>query len=134
VSGPAEAAVEAAVLAVIASDAAARAALGDPARVNGGTGRPAYPFLEVTRHERIDAGGSSAPSWEHRMDLVVLGRDGERTPVSAALAAARSALEAQPPQPAGGRCVLCTPVFSDILRTAEGWRGLLRLKLVVEAA
>ena len=55
----AEEALEAAILAALAEDAGVRELLGDPLRVAGSGGpAPAFPYLDLVRHESVDAGAA----------------------------------------------------------------------------
>jgi hypothetical protein len=130
----AEEALEAAILAVLAEDADVAELLGDPLRVIGAGAAPAYPYLEVVRHQSVDAGGAGVEATEHRIDLAVVCRDSGGARVKAALAAVRAALGETELAMTGWRCVLLVPLFSDAARSGiQVWRGLLRLKAVVEA-
>lgn len=129
----AEEALEAAILAVLAEDAAVAEMLGDPLRLVGAGPAPAFPFLELARHERIDAGSAGVDAGEHRIDLAVMCRDTGSARVNAAIAAVRAALGGAELVMTGWRCVLLVPVFTDAVRSdVHVWRGLLRLKAVVE--
>jgi hypothetical protein len=102
-----------------------------------GTGgpAPAFPYLEVARHESVDAGGAGVAASEHRIDLAVVCRDSGGAQVKAVVAAMRAALSGSELAMAGWRCVLLVPLFSDAARSGiQMWRGLLRLKAVVEPA
>lgn len=129
-------ALEGAVLARLAADAGVRALLGDPPRVfDAALARPAYPYLELVRHETRPVGGAEAEADEHRLDVSILSRDGGRDELKAALEAVRAALRGAPPVMEGWRCVLLLPLFADVTPARFGrWRGLLRIKAVVEAA
>ena len=132
----AEEALEAAILAALAEDASVAAVLGDPVRLLGAGGpAPAFPYLEVVRHESVDAGAAGIEASEHRIDLAVVCRDAGGARVKAAIAAVRAALSGAELAMAGWRCVLLVPLFSDAARSGvQMWRGLLRLKAVVESA
>ena len=72
---------------------------------------------------------------EHRIDLVVVSRDAGGRRVKAAVAAVRAALAEAGLAMEGWRCVLLVPVFADAARSGiQMWRGLLRVKAVVEPA
>jgi hypothetical protein len=136
VSGGAEQALEGAILAALAADTAVKAALGDPPRVfEAAEARPAYPYLEIVRHEMTAAGSQGAEANEHRMDLAIASRDGGRAEARAALAAVRGALAPSSFAMDGWRCVLLIPVFADMVRGKFGaYRALIRIKAVVEQA
>ncbi|MDZ4759632.1 MAG: DUF3168 domain-containing protein [Alphaproteobacteria bacterium] len=135
-SAGAEAALEDAVMARLAGDAGVKVVLGDPVRVLAqASARPAYPYLEVVRHESVAGGGAAADSSEHRLDLAVVARDGGRDEAREALAAVRAALAGTALGMTGHRCVLLLPVFADLTPARSGgYRALLRMKAVVEAA
>jgi hypothetical protein len=132
----AEEALEAAILAALAEDAGVRELLGDPLRVAGSGGpAPAFPYLDLVRHESVDAGAAGVQASEHRIDLAVVSRDAGGAQAKAAIAAVRTALADADLTMAGWRCVLFAPLFSDAARSGvRAWRGLVRLKAVVEAA
>jgi hypothetical protein len=131
----AEEALEAAILAMLGEDADVTAVLGDPLRVIGAGPAPAFPYLEVVRHESVDAGGAGVEATEHRIDLAVVCRDSGGARVRAAVAAVRTALGEAELAMTGWRCVLLVPLFSDAVRSGvQVWRGLLRLKAVVESS
>ena len=132
----AEEALEAAILAMLAEDAEVTAMLGDPLRVLGAGGpAPAFPYLEVARHESVDAGAAGVEASEHRIDLAVVCRGAGGAQARAAIAAVRTALGGAELIMTGWRCVLLVPLFSDAARSGvQIWRGLLRLKAVVEPA
>jgi hypothetical protein len=131
----AEEALEAAIMAVLAGDAEVAELLGDPLRVmETGGPAPAFPYLEVARHESVDAGAAGLEASEHRIDLAVVSRDSGGKRVKAAMAAVRTALKDAELAMTGWRCVLVVPVFCDAARSGiEMWRAMMRLKAVVEA-
>ncbi|HEX5006312.1 MAG TPA: DUF3168 domain-containing protein [Hyphomonadaceae bacterium] len=130
----AEEALETAILAVLAEDAEVAGLLGDPLRLLGAGPKPAFPYLEVVRHQSVDASAADVDASEHRIDLAVTSRDGGGARVKAAIAAVRAALANAELAMTGWRCVLLVPVFSDAARSdIEIWRGLLRLRALVEA-
>jgi hypothetical protein len=131
----AEEALEAAILSVLEEDAAVAELLGDPLRVMGAGPAPAFPYLEVVRHEWIDVSSAGVETGEHRIDLAVMCRDTGGARVRAAIGAVRAALGEAELAMTGWRCVLLVPLFTDAARSGvQMWRGLLRLKAVVEAA
>ncbi len=132
----AEAALEAAVLEVLAADVDVAALLGNPLRVAGSGGpAPAFPYLEMVRHESVDAGGAGVEGSEHRVDLAVVSRDAGGVRVKQAMAAVRAALSNADLEMEDWRCALLVPVFMDAARSGvQMWRAVLRLKAVVEPA
>lgn len=130
-------AVEAGLLAKLAADAGVRALLGDPPRVfDAATARPSYPYLEIIRHEMEPNGGAEAEADSHRIDLAIVSRDTGRMAMKEALAAVKAALSnGDAPAMSGLRCVLMLATFADMVRGRFGiWRGMVRVKAVVEPA
>jgi hypothetical protein len=130
----AEQALEGAILDVLASAAAVKAVLGDPPRVfEAAEARPAFPYLEIVRHEVTAAGSQGVEANEHRVDLAIASRDGGRAQARAAIAAVRDALAAGDFAMEGWRCILLAPVFADMVRGKfAAYRALIRIKAVVE--
>jgi hypothetical protein len=130
----AEAALESAILAMIAADARVQEKLGEPLRFEeAGSPRPAYPYLEFVRHESRPAGGTDAEASEHRIDFAVVSRVLGGREAMEAMNAVRAALTDAELAMEDWRCVLLLPVFLDATRTRPGlWRALLRVKAVVE--
>jgi hypothetical protein len=136
----AEAALEAAMLGVLAASEDVRAQLGDPLRVTrSGSPKPAYPYLEIVRHESEPWSGTLFDGSKHRIDVRVVSSDADGARAREAMAAVRIALvyaflEAAPPAMDGWRCVYLGPVFSDLVRMSDAsWRALLRVEAAVEA-
>ncbi len=131
----AEQALESAILAVLAADEDVAAMLGTPLRVvDVESPKPAYPFLEIVRHQSVPAGASGVAASEHRVDLSVRSRLDGGAASLAAVGAIRAALAAAELVMDGWRCVLLVPVFFDTLREdVTLWRTILRVKAVVEA-
>lgn len=132
----AEQALESAVLAVLAADEGVAAVLGRPMRaLNVENPRPAFPYLEIVRHQSVPAGSAGVEASEHRLDLAATSRlDGGASGL-AFIGAGRSALEAGDLVLTGWRCTLLAPVFVDTLREGVGrWRTVMRVKAIVEAA
>jgi hypothetical protein len=136
----AEAALEAAMLAALETAPDVGLLLGDPLRLaDRGAPRPAYPYLEIVRHEREPAAGADFEAGLHRIDLRTVSRDSGGMAAREAMAAVSEALavvfNAGPVELGGWRCVVMAPVFADWVQMRGGfWRGLLRLKAIVEAA
>jgi hypothetical protein len=135
----AEAALQAAMLEVLAEDEDVKQLLGDPLRViDAGAPRPAYPYLEVVQHVSEPASGAGFEGNRHRIDLRMVSRDRGGVLARDAMIAVRSALAAAffddpPPLGGGWRCVVMAPVFADWVQMRGGfWRGLLRMKALVE--
>ncbi len=126
--------LEAAVLTLLAEDAGVAAAFGAPLRVRSEAGdRPACPYLEIVRHECSDMSAAGVEAGEHRVDLQLHFRDGLRVHAAGAMAEVRRALSGSAPVMAGWRCVAHAPVFWDLLAARfGGWRGIIRVRAVVE--
>ena len=131
----AEQALESAILAVLAADESVAAVLGDPMRVlEVESPRPAFPYLEIVRHQSVPAGSAGVEASEHRLDLAVVSRLDGGAGSLAAVGAIRSALEAGELALGAWQCTLLAPVFVDTLREGAGrWRTVMRLKAIVEA-
>lgn len=130
-----EQAVEAAILAAIASDADVSASLGDPLRIADlASPQPAYPYLEVVRRQSEPSNSAGCEGWVVTIDLAVMAREEGGGLARSVMAEVRSALRDADLPMAGWHCVVLTPVFTDTLRQAIGrWRSILRLRAIVEA-
>lgn len=129
----AETMVETALRQRLTSDAGVQGVAGLPVRLAGaGEGRPAYPFLELSRHEARRADSQDAPASEHLVDLAVVSRNDAGAGARAGAAAVRAALDGGL-TPASGRCVLVAPLFVTVSPGASGtWRALVRIRIVFE--
>ncbi len=127
-------ALESAIVAAVAADAGVRALLGDPLRFEEmGAPRPAFPYLELVRHETRPAGSAGVEASEHVVDFAVVSRDLGGRQAKAAMAAMRAALDGAELEMEDWRCVLLVPTFMDAARTRPGlWRAILRVRAVVE--
>jgi uncharacterized protein DUF3168 len=130
-----EEALEAAIIAAVSGHAQVREVLGDPLRVEeAGSPRPAFPYLEVVRHEVRPAGALGVEASEHLVDFAVVSRDLGGKQGRAAMAAMRDVLEGAELMLEGGACVLLLTQFTDTMRTRPGlWRSLIRVRALVEA-
>jgi hypothetical protein len=128
--------LEAALLAKIAADADVQELLGNPVRVEEtGSPRPAFPYLEVVRHEVRPAGSCGVEASEHLVDFAVVSRDLGGKQGREAAAAMREALDDVELTMEDGACILLLAQFTDTMRTRPGlWRSLLRIRAVVEPA
>lgn len=127
-------AVERAVLDALRADVGVKAVLGSAPRVfDGEAEKPAYPYLELTRHSVEDASGASAPMWRHMIDLAVTTSVGGRDEAKAAADAVRSVIDAGGLAPDGFRCVLANVSFVDVMRASTHiWRAIVRIRLIIE--
>jgi hypothetical protein len=130
----AEDALEAAILAALQADEDVAELLGSPLRVmEAGSSAPRYPFLELGRHVSEPRDGLDVEMSEHRIDLAIVSRDQGGGEARTGVAAVRASLTGAALAMEGWRCVLLTPLFADATRQKVGlWRGLLRLKALVE--
>lgn len=133
VSG-AEEVLQSAMLAAVAADAGVQANLGDPLRIEEASGpRPAFPYLELVRHDSAPAGATGVEASTHLVDLAVVSRLASGREAVAAMSEVRRALGEAELVMEGWRCVLLVPVFFGAARTRPGlWRATLRVKAVVE--
>lgn len=124
-----------ALLLRLGADVDVAAALGDPLRViAAGASAPAYPCLEIARHEVRPADAAEAEAEEHRIDLALLGPENAEDVLLEGLRAVRAALTGWKPDGEGWRCVLLSPVFADALRAPGRMRrATLRVRVIVEA-
>ncbi len=132
----AEQALESAIFAVLDADEGVTAILGSPLRVlEVESPQPAFPYLEIVRHQSVPSGSAGVEASEHRIDLAAVSRMDRGAGCMAVIGAIRLALETGELVLDGWRCTLLAPVFVDTLRVGVGrWRTILRLKAVVEAA
>ena len=128
------------MLATLQADAGVGLLLGNPLRVvEAGAPKPAYPYLEIVRHERAFRGGAGFEAGLHQIDLRTVSRDSGGMAAREAMAAVSEALAVVfgpgPVDLGEWRCVLMTPVFGDFVQMRDGlWRALLRMKAIVEPA
>ena len=110
------------------------AELGDPPRVfEAAETKPAYPYLEILRHETMPAGSAGVEASEHRVDLGIVSRGGGREEARAALAAMPATLPEASLSMEGWRCILIAPVSADLVRDASGaFRIVLRVRAILE--
>ncbi len=130
------AAVERAVLDALRADVGVRAVLGVAPRVFAGDAeKPAYPYLEVSRHALEDVSGADALMWRHELDLAVMTSVGGREEAREAADAVRAVVDAGALSIEGYRCVLASAPFIDVMRASVHlWRALVRVRLQVEPA
>ncbi len=129
-----EEALETAILATIAGDAAVVAALGDPLRIADlASPQPAYPFLELVRRTSEPFNSAGCEAYIVTIDLAVVSREEGGRIARAAMSDVRNALREAEITMDGWHCFVLTPVFADTVRQAIGrWRALLRVRAIVE--
>lgn len=133
----AEADVAAALLALLKADASVREAFGTPPRIfDNESPLPAFPFLQLDRHEVEPADASCVAGHVHRLTLVVSSRHGGRVEARALVGRIRRAVEETPVVLEGQTVVLQQVVYSDVLRTGDlsAFRGLVRIRIITEEA
>lgn len=130
----AEQALEGAILAALGAHAGVTAALGDPLRVlDVASPQPAYPYLEIFRHQIQPAGAAGCEGSAHTIDMAVVSRDEGGLQAREAMAQVREALRDAALVMEGWRCTMLLPVFGDTMRQAIGrWRSVLRVKALLE--
>tara|TARA_R110001606_G_scaffold30798_2_gene94912 strand:- start:6699 stop:7106 length:408 start_codon:yes stop_codon:yes gene_type:complete len=134
VSGRAEAAVQAALMAGLRGHAGVVAAFGDPARVyDDETRAPAFPYARIERHESVPTGTGDI---EHKITLAVTSREGGLLDAKDALSAIRAAAEGMDWDVAGHHVVMAHVIYADTMRAsdAESYRGLIRIRIISEEA
>ena len=133
-SGRAEAAVQAALMAGLRTDAGVMTAFGEPARVyDDETRAPAFPFARIERHESLPTGTGDT---EHKISIAVTSREGGLMDAKDALSAIRAALEGMSWDVAGHHVVMAHVIYADSMRAADGerYRGLVRIRIISEEA
>ena len=131
-SGRAETAVQAALMAGLRADAGVMAAFGDPARVyDDETRAPAFPFARIERHESVPTGTGDT---EHKISIAVTSREGGLMEAKDALSAIRSAVEGLSWSVAGHHVVMAHVIYADTMRAGDGarYRGLIRIRIISE--
>lgn len=120
---------------VFRADPAVQAVLGNPVRlVEAPVKLTAFPFAVWRRWESRPIDASLMRSDEHIATLEVVCRQtGADIARQAVAALATCAAEARP-NAVGARIVMILPIYSDVMRSADGrsWLGLVRLKIIVD--
>ena len=130
-----EAALIEAVLAALRADEGVQAMFGVPARIfDGDTDAPMYPFVELVSAETRDIASTQAPGGEHRITFAVTTRHGGRAAAADGLDVLVRAVQAAELTLPGKAIVIVHPVYLDVMRgrTAQTFRGLLRLRILTE--
>lgn len=134
-SGAAETAVQAALLAMLRSAPAVKAVFGTPARVfDDESEAPAFPYAQLERHECLPSGASETQSHMHKISIAVLSRDGGLAAAQAALSSIRAVIEGANWAVPGRHIVLAHVIYADVMRRADrrAFRGLIRIRIVSE--
>jgi hypothetical protein len=118
------------------ADAGVRATLGHPVRLSEPPPRGTLPAAVWRRWETRPFGPGPAPSEEHTVTLEILTREAGVDQARAAVSALVAAAHAMRPNSEQVRIILVLPVYSDVLRPSDqrGWYGIVRLKVIAEAA
>ena len=104
---------------------------GMPVRVlNGETGRAAFPFVRIGRHELRE----DSLLEEHRISVEVFSRAGGRPEANRLTGLVANTLRTAEMSPSGINLIVFHPVFSDVFLRPDGttFRGLLRLRAVTD--
>lgn len=129
------AACQQALDAVFRADPAVQAALGNPVRlVEAPVKLAAFPFAVWRRWETKPVDTSLVQSDEHVATLEVVCRQTGADVARQAVAALATCAAAAKPNPVGARIVLILPLYSDVMRSADGrsWLGIVRLKIIAD--
>lgn len=129
------AACQQALDAVFRADPAVQAALGNPVRlVEAPAKLIAHPYAIWRRWETKPVDASLVQSDEHIATLEVVCRQTGSEAAREAVAALATCAAAAKPTPLGARIVLVLPLYSDVLRSADGrsWLGIVRLKIIAD--
>jgi hypothetical protein len=118
------------------ADAGVRAALGHPVRLSEAPPKGALPAAVWRRWETRPLGASLSHTEEHTVTLEILTREAGVEQARAAVAALVAAANGLQPVSEQVRIILVLPVYSDVLRPSDqrGWYGIVRLKVIAEAA
>jgi Protein of unknown function (DUF3168) len=117
------------------ADAGVIAALGNPVRIyDAPVKMAALPFAVWRRFETRNIDASSATTHEHIATLEVVCKQTGASEARAAVDALANRAAGPVPSAVGAKIILVLPVFSDVLRAADGktWLGILRLKIIAE--
>jgi len=137
VSGRAEEAVQAALMAMLRADAGVQPVFGMPARVfDAESEEPLYPYALIERHETNPAGASLVNGIEHRITLAAYSQDDGVRGAKTCLSALRAAVEGADWAVEGQHIVLAQVIYADAMRTADkrAFRGVVRVRIISEEA
>jgi hypothetical protein len=124
-----------ALTAAFQADAAVKAALGNPARIyDTPVKMGAWPYAVWRRWETRNVDASSVPTNEHVATLEVASKQTGLNEARAAVAALAARANGPVPTAVGAKIILVLPIYTDVLRSADGrsWLGIIRLKIIAE--
>jgi hypothetical protein len=114
---------------------AVQAILGNPVRlVEAPVKLTAFPFALWRRWESKPIDASLVQSDEHIATLEVVCRQTGADVARQAIAALATCAAEARPNAVGARIVLILPLYSDVMRSADGrsWLGIVRLKIIAD--
>jgi Protein of unknown function (DUF3168) len=120
---------------VFKADSAVLLALGTPARIyDAPVKMAAMPFAVWRRWETRNIDTSGNVTHEHIATLDVISKQTGAGEARAAVAALAARANGPVPVATGAKIVLVLPVYSDVMRSADGrsWFGMIRLKIIAE--
>jgi hypothetical protein len=117
------------------ADGGVIAALGNPVRIYDAPVRMApLPFAVWRRWETRNVDTSGVPTQEHTATLEVVVKQTGAVDARAAVSALAARASGPVPVATSARIVLALPVYTDVMRSADGkaWLGIVRLKIIAE--
>jgi hypothetical protein len=124
-----------ALTAVFQADPAVKAALGNPARIyDAPVKMGAWPYAVWRRWETRNVDASGVPTNEHLVTLEVASKQTGVNEAREAVAALAARANGPVPAAIGAKIILVLPIYTDVLRSADGrsWLGIVRLKIIAE--
>ncbi|OYU78644.1 MAG: hypothetical protein CFE32_00585 [Alphaproteobacteria bacterium PA3] len=121
--------------AVFRANPAVQAVLGNPVRlVEAPVKLTAFPFAVWRRWESKPIDASLVQSDEHIGTLEVVCRQNGADVARQAIAALATCAAEAKPNAVGARIVLILPLYSDVMRSADGrsWLGIVRFKIIAD--
>jgi Protein of unknown function (DUF3168) len=117
------------------ADAGVIAALGNPVRIyDSPVKMAAMPFAVWRRWETRNVDASGVPTHEHIATLEVVSKQTGASEARTAVAALAARANGAVPTASEAKIVLILPVYTDVMRSADGrsWLGIVRLKIIAE--
>lgn len=117
------------------ADSDVRLALGTPVRIyDAPVKMAATPFAVWRRWESRNVDASGAPTHEHIATLEIVSKQTGTSEARAAIAALAARASGPVPTALGAKIVLVLPVYTDVMRAADGrtWLGVMRIKIIAE--